>query len=196
MIGTLFEASELIELKELESAEKLIADARARLPNSILVRTYEGFLLLKQGKSGEARLAYIAVDQAEGVEAGVRSLVRNNIAWLNFELRLDELKNEADQFSAEALRSNKQAGWAIGTRGAVLFWLGHHASGLSFSEQAYAVNTSRESRASNACVAALSCCAMGKLDLARHWFERARTMDGKCKLLPEVEAAVAPAAVR
>jgi len=80
---------------------------------------------------------------------------------------------ERDQFdaadhvirrSALVVTRLKHAGFALGTRGAVLGWLGRHDEAIEVLQQAYVRNSSDAHRDLNACSLACSFAATGRTD--------------------------------
>jgi hypothetical protein len=127
-------------------------------------------------------------------------LVRNNLAWTNFMIGDAALLAEADELSSAVLAQRRNTPFAMGTRGAILGWLGRHDEAIVMLEKAFVRTPTASHRASLACCLAISFAALAisrealfyRTD-AERWLERARALHARCPLLERAAAAVAGA---
>lgn len=187
----LLEAEERRERGDVAGASVVLDGLRARFPGSWGVLNSVALVQMDGGLLAEARVTLLALLQTEPPLPDFRWPVRNNLAWVNYRLRVDDLRAEADEHSAAVHRRHKNTGWALGTRGAVLSWLGRPVEAIPLLERAYVLNSTPQSRALNACGLAVALAESGRTRDALVWLDRARTNDPRCALLPEAEAAIA-----
>jgi Zn-dependent protease/Flp pilus assembly protein TadD len=184
------EAEDLRCSGDLAGALRVLEAALSRTPGSWVVRNSLAILQLQWGELAAARELFLELLAEEPPAPELRWLIRNNLAWADFRLRRDELRGEADTHSAAAHARFPQTPFALGTRGAVLVWLGRVAEAVPLLERAYAMNSEPLNRALNACCLVLAATSRGRLDAARRWLARARENHAASELLPEAEAAV------
>ena len=188
--AAVFEAEDLRCSGDLPGAVRVLEAALARAPGSWVVRNSLAIVRLQQGELATARELFLELLAEEPPMPELRWLIRNNLAWADFRLRRDELRGEADAHSAAAHARFPQAPFVLGTRGAVLVWLGRAAEGVPLLERAYAMNSEPLSRALNACCLVLAAASRGRLDAAQQWLARARENHSESELLPEAEAVI------
>ena len=186
----LLEAQELSEQGDDDAAQRVLEEAARRVPDSYALRNSLALVLLNRKRWDEARQVFLALLEEEPPQPEYRLLMRNNVAWASFCARRDELRAEADAHSAAVFARFKQAAWAQGTRGAVLFWLGRFEEAEGLLERAYTGNSMKSQRAANACCLAMSLAARGRLPEAERWLERAQANHPACWMLPEARSAV------
>jgi tetratricopeptide (TPR) repeat protein len=193
-IAAALEADDLREAKDYDAAERVLREATVRFPASFVLRNSLAIVLLEREDYGAARALFLALLDEQPPSPVIEAVLRSNVAWSDFMLRHDELKQEADELSRSVNRSAfGGAPWAMATRGAVLAWLGRPAEAVPLLERAYAMNGAPNDRALNACVLSACCARSGDIDAARTWLDDARKNDARCPLLGEAEAALARA---
>ena len=190
------DALDASEDEDHERARQILETALQRFPGSWTLRNSLAIVDLKLERLGEARAEFLALVEAEPPTPDARWIARNNLAWVDYRLRADELRDEADAHSEAVLREYKGAGWAMGTRGAVLSWLGRHREAVPLLEGAYLRNSIPANRAFNAAALAVSLAALGRMKEATVWLERVKANHPKSPLLAEATAAVAAATNR
>jgi tetratricopeptide (TPR) repeat protein len=188
VLPAVLEAEELRELDQLDAADSVIRRALETSPDSRVLRVCLALILMSREQLHEARSMMLELlKDDESLQALV---LRNNVAWIDFLIHDDELRGEADQNSALVLTRFKDVGFALGTRGAVLGWLGRHDEAVEMLQRAYVRNSSDTHRALNACTLACSLAATGRTDEATRWLERARASHPSGPLLGRAEAAI------
>jgi Flp pilus assembly protein TadD/Zn-dependent protease len=184
------EAEDLRCSGDLPGAQRVLEAALSRSPGAWVVRNSLAIVQLQRGELAAARELFLELLAEEPPAPELRWLIRNNLAWADFRLRRDELRGEADTHSAAAHARFPRTPFVLGTRGAVLVWLGRVAEAVPLLEQAYAMSSEPLSRALTACCLVLAATSQGRLDAARRWLARARENHSASELWPEAEAAV------
>ena len=188
LLPAVLEAEELSERDQFDAGYQVIRRAMETAPDSRVLRASLALMLMRREQLHDARALLLELlKDDDSLEVLV---IRNNVAWVDFLIHADELREEADEHSALVLTRLKDAGFALGTRGAVLGWLGRHDEAIEMLQQAYLRNSSDVNRALNACSLACSLAATGRTDEARRWLERARTSHPSSPLLQRAEAAI------
>lgn len=191
VMPAVLEAAEQLEDGDLDATQRALADGLALAPRSWALRNVTALLQQRRGELREARAATAALIAELPPNTGYEWPLRNNLAWADFRIRDPDLLAEADQHSAAVHQRFRHVGWALGTRGAVLGWLGRHDEAIDLLEQAFLRNPAPVNRALNAACLAISCAALGRTDEAKRWLRRAEALDTACPLLAEATAAVA-----
>lgn len=184
------EAEDLRCSGDLPGALRVLEAALLRSPGSWVLRNSLAIVHLQQGELAAARASFLELLEQEPPAPELRWLICSNLAWADFRIRRDELRDEADTHSAAAHARFPQAPSILGTRGAVLVWLGRAAEAAPLLERAYALSSEPLARAVNACCLVLAAASQGRLEAARRWLARARENHSESELLPEAEAAV------
>ncbi|MDC0713144.1 M50 family metallopeptidase [Stigmatella sp. ncwal1] len=184
------EAEDLRGSGDLPGAWRVLEAALSRAPGSWVVRNSLAIVQLQRGELVAARELFLELFAEEPPAPELRWLIRSNLAWADFRIRSDELRGEADTHSAAAHARLPRTPSVLGTRGAVLVWLGRAAEAVPLLERAYAMNSDPLGRALNACCLVLAATSRGRLDAAQLWLARARENHLASELLPEAETAV------
>lgn len=191
VVSAVLEAEELRESDQFDAAHEVISRALQTAPNSRALRNTLAILLMHREQLHEARA--LLLDLVQDKDSLETLALRNNLAWVDFLIHSDDLRSEADESSSLAQQRFKYAAFALGTRGAVLGWLGRHDEAIEMLKNAYARNSSPGNRALNACSLACSLAAKGQTAEAERWLSQARVHHPKCPLLMRAEAAIAVA---
>jgi tetratricopeptide (TPR) repeat protein len=186
----LAEAMDCWERDDNVAARRILDEALNRVPNAVGLRCAVGITLMNQERLREARDVFVELYAEQEPKSELRWTLRNNIAWMNFRLRSDDLRAEADEHSAAVSRRYPLVSWALGTRGAVLLWLGRHEDAIGFLERAYVRASLDSHRALNACCLTLALAAQGRKADAREWLDRATRLHAACPLLDEARASI------
>jgi Flp pilus assembly protein TadD len=109
--------------------------------------------------------------------------ILKELARVDLRLGSDDLKGEADRSSDEALRRFKREPSMLDTRGAVLLWLGRRDEARGLLSRAFALASSKRTRASAACSLAIAEARDRRLGNAEQWLARARKNDPASELL-------------
>jgi tetratricopeptide (TPR) repeat protein len=188
VLPAVLEAEELSECGQFEAAHAVIRRELETAPDSWALRNSLALMLMHREQLHEARVLMLELLKDDD---SIQSLViRNNVAWVDFLINADEFREEANDNSRLVLTRFKDAAFALGTRGAVLGWLGRHDEAIAMLQQAYLRNNSDVNRALNACSLACSFAATGRVGEARRWVERARASHPGSALLGRAEAAI------
>jgi Zn-dependent protease/Tfp pilus assembly protein PilF len=186
-------AADHMEADEFDAAQHVLEAALEIAPGSLIVRCNLATLAVHRGRNPEAREQFVALAGEPALEAAVRVIVLNNLAWVDYVLGDAELRDEADRYSEEVIAKWKHSPYAMGTRGAVLGWLGQHYDAIALLERSFVRHTSSTSRALSACSLAISHAAHGDVDIAERWIARARKNHEACPLLKRAAAAIVSA---
>ncbi len=173
-------------------AHALALAMRARHPDLPSLATLVGIALIDSGSLDDARAILLSVLE-HPEEPSVHAMQQNNVAFIDFVIGADELRDEADALSAAAIASHPKAASVLGTRGSVLVWLGRADEGISLLEQSFAANEIARDRATNACALAMGYNALVDTNAATRWLEIARRLDPRCGLLDRATAELASA---
>jgi hypothetical protein len=193
--GAILEAEELGERQDLDGAQRVLEEALHRVPGSWPVLNSLAIVTLDRGRLAEARTMFLDLLAREAPLPAFGCLLSNNLAWVDFRIRDPDLRAEADEHSATAAANLKDQPAVMGTRGAVLVWLGRSREALPLLERAYLLSSRPESRALNACCLAWGLGSLGRHDEGRRWLERARANHASSPLLGDAEAALQSDAV-
>lgn len=188
ILPAVLEAEELSEGDHFAAAYDVIRRAMETAPGSRALRNSLAIMLMRRDQLHEART--LMLELLSDDDSPFALTIRNNVAWIDYLIHADELREEADEHSARAQAGLKDAAFALGTRGAVLGWLGRHDEAIEMLQQAYHRNGSDVNRALNACELTISLAAIGRIDEATRWFERARAGHPSSPLLRRAEAAL------
>lgn len=181
------QAAQLRSEHRFDAALAAVEEGLRELPGDAQLTSLLGVVLTEVGRSEEAHALFrgqLATDLPEPE----RAVTLSNVAWCDFLSGRDELLDEAEQCSEEALRLLAWLPPVQGTRGAVLVWSGRAAEALPLLRQAFEGAGSAEDRACVACVQAMAHHQRGELDQAKHYLERARSLDPACPLLERAGA--------
>jgi hypothetical protein len=187
--AAVLEAEDKREHGDFDGAEKQLEEALGRVPGSWSIRSSLAVVFLSRRKYADARVIFEELMREEPPSRSMRLVIENNLAWTYFLMRSEELKSEADRLAAGVHKKLRRAGWAMGTRGAVLLWKGELLDAKILLERAYGTNSAPESRAFNACCLAMTMARLDRIKEARVWLDRARANHATCPLLDEAEAA-------
>jgi hypothetical protein len=123
-----------------------------------------------------------------------RGVVANNIAWTDVLLGEPALLEEADHFSAEAMRLTPWSFAVMNTRGCVLVEMGRLGEGTPLIRAAMAGTEQSDSKACCACYLAVAASRGGDAPEARRLLEVARRLGPTCDVFPYAERVLAAGA--
>ncbi len=184
------DAYDAYEAGDFEGALATIERGLEEYPGSKVLSADRAMYMLELGKLREALPILRSLVDDEHVEAGMRPILRSNLAWALLLLGDDDDLPEADRLSKAALRAMPGYPPLVGTRGAVLAAMGDDDA-LKPLELAFARNTATSARAHNSAWMALVHAREGDLEDAEEALEQARELDPRCRSLPVVEARLA-----
>jgi tetratricopeptide (TPR) repeat protein len=190
IVAQLFEAEYLREERHYDRAQELLETARLQVPESRGLQNSLAMLCLDRGLLDDARAALAALIAAEADSSLTKLILKNNLAWIDYRLRRDDLRAEASAYSEAVHERFPRVAWALSTRGAVLVWHGRFSAALPMLEEAFHRSSSNSSRAETACVLAQALIGLRRPKEAARWVTRARVVDPTCVLLDEAEAAL------
>jgi len=189
--GVLAEAMERWERDDHPGARQVIEEALRRVPESVAARNALGIALQNEGRLHEARSLYLALLDEVPPASELRWILRNNVASVNFRIRTDDLRQEADEHSAAVVERHPEIGSVLGTRGSVLLWLGRLTEAVSTLERGYVRSPDHQHRALMACCLAMALARLNRAAEARTWLLRATENHAACPLLAEATATLA-----
>lgn len=174
VMSELLEMDDALERGELERAHAVLAAAKRWVtdPDTCGYSHAEATLWLIEGEFERALATFERLLQSAPTP-DVKAVSLNNVAWACFGLRTPSLQARAAETSELANEAAPRSGWAQGTRGAVLYWLGRHDEARDLLESAYFMNSSTISRSYNAACLSLLEVSVGDLAAAKRWLEAA-----------------------
>jgi Peptidase family M50 len=138
-------------------------------------------VLLRRYREGRTKLtSLLARDDLAPVQ---RALYRNNLAWADLMLGDPSLLPEAFEASKEAIGALPDQPAIKGTRAYALILQGAIEDGLVLGAEALRRNTTKESRASNACVLGIGYTRSGRLEAGRRQIATAMRLDPDNELI-------------
>ncbi len=141
----------LVAAKYFAAAEALLEPVLRAANPPWMVRLSAAVMLSYKGDNEAALPIYRALCDAPDLIKLHRALLQNNMAWATFCLRNEALRNEANANSVAAYKAAPRQPAFLGTRGAVLGWMGQHREAIKLLKLAYARNSDPQNRALNAC---------------------------------------------
>ena len=184
------DAYEAYEAGDYEGALAIIERGLEEYPGAKVLSADRAMYMLELGKLREALPILRALVDDAHVEAGMRPILRSNLAWALLLLGDDADLPEADHLSKAALRAMPGYPPLVGTRGAVLAAMGDDDA-MKPLELAFTRNTATSARAHNSAWMALVHARAGDMEDADEALEQARELDPRCRSLPVVEARLA-----
>lgn len=131
----------------------------------------------------------LALLERKDLSAQLRTVLLNNIAWVDLLLGADFL-DEAERFSLEAFEADPKRAPYQGTRGSVLIERGDLEEGLLLVRLALEGNSLPQLKALNACYLAIGESKRGNRPEAERMLALARTLDADAILLEKAETAM------
>jgi len=169
------EAIEQIESGNLDKAIAIYENGLTRHPHNYMLRHDLALVRLRQGSYEHARNEFKELlTSREGSKADFRTILLNNIAWVDLLLRNDGLLAEADEYSEQAIKQQPKTTNFVGTRGAVLVRTGRVQEGLTMLKTAFQEHTDKSHRASVSCWIAIGEALLGNTPESTTWLQRAR----------------------
>lgn len=123
VLDLLLDAQNAIEKHDFPEARRCVEAALTQHPNSVGARMTSATIDMETGNLARAREQLVELSALKSPEATTLSLA-NNLAWADFLTDDPAHHAEADDLSAGVIKKFGSAGFALGTRGAVLVWIG------------------------------------------------------------------------
>jgi hypothetical protein len=159
-----------------------------RFPGNRALEGDAAVSLLLLRRYAEGRDLLLSLLTREDLAPIQRALYRNNLAWADLMLGDPSLLSEAFEASKEAIASLPDQPAVKGTRAYALILQGAIEDGLALGAEALRRNTTKESRASNACVLAIGNARSGRLEAARRHVVTAMRLDPHNELIDRAVA--------
>jgi tetratricopeptide (TPR) repeat protein len=180
--------------KQFDEAKELMQKGLDLRPDDPHIANGSGFVNLTTGDLPGARAEFVrALDALGDEEPGFRYLLLNNLAYLDALLEDPERMDEADRHSQEAYENGPWVPALMGTRGAVLSWLGRHDEGIPLLKNAMARADGPDSKAEDAYLLALAEARRGDLTQASEYLSLGKELDPQSYLLDIVADRVSEA---
>ena len=189
-VDLLLDVQAAIERHDLAVARRCLDEILAQNPSAFAARSAQAAIELEAGDFVRARELLTALRAEPPPDEPSRLVLVNNLAWAHFLSEEPAHLEEAETLSREVWTAMSSAPFALGTRGAVLTWLGRLDEACELLEKAHLNNSSHHSRALNACCLAMAWAKRNNLIQAKTWLETAARDDAGCMLLPRARAAV------
>jgi len=180
------EVVDAVDRGDFDAARRWSEDGSSRYPQDALIANAVGYMLISAGDYQAARQTFLRVLAFDGLEEVVRAMGMNNVAYTNFMLADPTLQSEAGSFSEEAYARMPWEPAVVGTRGAVLIWLGQYDEGLILLRQALVKTPDRRNRAANASILAWGEHLRGGYKESQKYLDLARKLDPKSPALARV----------
>jgi Flp pilus assembly protein TadD len=177
---------------DFETAGRWYQQGISEYPDSFMVRNDAAVNLLDQGRLDEARGKFVETLESPALKPLEKALTQNNLAYVNVRLARNDLLDEADRLSQEALAVFPAAAFARGTRGSVLCRLGRFDDGVPMLKQAMKEHVEPKNKALIACELALAEKSLGNLESSEAYWKAARALDPRCPMLPSKSPAGTP----
>jgi tetratricopeptide (TPR) repeat protein len=175
-----------------EEAGRIVDEARAMNPRSVVLRTWLGYRAIEDQGFAYARTIFRdLVDEDRHVPAAglgqrddvSRGIHLNNLAWCDLMLDDPALVEEALSSSAAAIDLLPEHPAIRGTRAFALILGGRPGEGIDLGHAAYAKTKEAGPKALQACVLAIGYARKWRFGQAQRWIDLARRADPNCSLL-------------
>jgi tetratricopeptide (TPR) repeat protein len=174
-----------------EEAGRWFENGLKAYPKNIQLLSWHGLGLLDLLRLGEARDCFISVMTRTTNESMAHQMMKNNVAYMNVLLGKDELLDEADRYSLEAMENLAWHPAIKGTRGAVLIALRRFDEAVPLLCDAIKGHDSPREKATTVCWLAIAEAKRGNMTTARKFFDEAHRLDSTNSLLERSERALA-----
>ncbi len=182
-----WEGLDRVQQKEYADAIDWARQGLSEFPDDNSLRSVLGVAQLGTEDFAAARQTFVECLAACGEDLLQRALCLNNVAWCDLFLDPPLWLDEAESYSAEALRVAPWYAPFRGTRGMVLVESGELDEGIDLLLKALAGNRDRPSKATNACCLAIAFARKRDPDESRRYLAKARKLDAKCPLIARTE---------
>ncbi|MBN1437903.1 MAG: hypothetical protein JW929_00710 [Anaerolineales bacterium] len=174
----LMEAMDAGSRNDPQAALDWLARGLEKFPGHPMLLTTKGVNLIRRKQFAAAREVFLALrDSPEAEKPFFRSLILNNIAYVDALIRGGELLAEAERCSEEAFRNLPWEPSIVGTRGMVLAETGRLKEGISLLKRALAGQIDPSARAADAYHLADALRRLGNAGESRRYFALARRWD-------------------
>ncbi len=184
------EGMECRERNDFQGARRWLGEGLATYPDNETLDSLHTCNMLDVGDLVMARNRMLPGLAKEGVAPVMRALVLNNIAYADALLGGQELLEEADRYSTEALALLPWMSSVQGTRGTVLLSMGRIEDAIPLLSKSFEETTALNGKAQNACFLAVANARLGDREKASDYLRLARKYDPKCFLLARADEAI------
>jgi tetratricopeptide (TPR) repeat protein len=188
----LYEGLERFKHKQLQTSREWFEKGLAVFPNNVTLLAAKGHVLTYQKEFSDAREIFLHLLNLPNVHIHQRCYYTNNLAWVDALIGGNELIQEADKYSAEALENMPHVSHFKGTRGTVLVEMGRFDEGLKLLKEAMDSAMDSNSKALNACHISIAEQRRGNFEEGQKYAAIARSLDSDCILLDRLPAAHTP----
>ncbi len=179
----LYEGGEFWKGKQFQLAKEQFEQGLALYPEDLNLLNALGTAFLYQKQFPEARTVFLKLLDRPNLGMYYRSHFANNLAYTDVLIGGQELIEEADKYSKEAMENMPFVSYFKGTRGCVLVEFGKFDEGVVLLKEALDTGDNRHSKALNACYIALAEKKRGNMEESRKFADAARALDPDCMLL-------------
>jgi tetratricopeptide (TPR) repeat protein len=166
-----------------EDARIWFERAAAQAPDEVSTRTNLALNLLDLGRLEEALAAFLRILESTSLKPLEKAIIQNNIAYTSIRTGREDLFEEADRLSREALAVLPTLAAVKGTRGSVLCATDRLEEGIPLLKQAMEEHDDAKNKALNACELAIAEQKRGNLQASEEFWKSARSLDPLCPLL-------------
>jgi hypothetical protein len=171
------------ERNDFHGARRWVEDGLAIYPDNETLRDIHGLNMIETGDLTAARDLLLLRLPRQDLAPVIRALLLNNIAYVDALMENEELLDEADRYSTEALASLPWMSAVRGTRGTVLLALGRIDEAIPLLRKSLEQTTEPHGKAQNACFLAMAKSRQGDTRMAADYLKLACDCDPKCFLL-------------
>lgn len=184
------EAHALAVQKRFDEATAVIEAGLQRFPKSLGLILLHGSIALEKRELDTARERFLSALGQLPEGHSWQPLLYNNIAYTNALLARPEFANEADEYSAAALKAMSWIPGFQGTRGSVLVQYGKLEEGRRLLEASTAAAEEPDRKAENLCWIAVAAVRQGHFEEAEKLLNQAHALGGETLSLKWAQAAV------
>lgn len=175
---------------DFQTARRWFEDGLALYPDNETLRHIHASNVIETGDLAAARALLLPRLARENLPPVARASLLNDIAYTDALLGGDELLDEANRYSNEALALLPWMSAVQGTRGTVLLALGRIADAMPLLQKSFEQTTELHGKAQNACFLAMANARLGNDEKAAEYLRLARGYDPNCFLLERAAKAV------
>lgn len=181
------EGLELRKTGQLSQALQWYQKALSVYPEDTTILNDYALTLLDSEQFEEARAMYNRIIEKQVLNAQIKAIVLNNLAYTDILIGEKALLEEADAASSQAFESCPWIPAIRGTRGMVLVELGRLDEGIRLLMDALGKNEELQNKALNTAYLAMAEARMGNIIRAEQYLETTSQFDSDCLLLKRAQ---------
>lgn len=179
-----------IEDGQYEEGKKWCLKGLDIYPEHMALLFYLGLAQLALEEFSQARQQFRKAYESKTVEESLRALLLTSMALADLVIGGDDLLEEAEQYSKEAMLLAAKYPSVESIRGWVLIERGCLDEGMALVRKLLKASPEPQPQALNACYLAIGEARKGNRDKALRWRDMARRLNGSCILLKKVDGEI------